>query len=543
MAKTDEPRERDYQIAKVLRTLDKGSLSRPAAEAAAKLLGVHWTSIYRLRRRFLEDPVAAAVQPRPPGPTTGFRHVSPSTDRVIHTVLSQWLPRQRRLAHPMRDVTMEVRRSCKRAGIEPVSRATVARRWEALRAQQALALANEPGAAIPPGHLIATRPLELVQIDHTQADVFVVDEATRRAVGRPWVSVAIDVASRAVVGIYMAMERPNAAAVALLLTRVALPKAPWLASLDLPDVDWPMRGLPRTLHLDNAAEFKSRALRSGCREYGIELTYRPVGRPQFGGHVERMNRTLMDRLRGLPGATVSIEARRNKRVRPPEQTAQLTLREFEQWLVLEIAHRYHHGEHRGLMGATPASAWQALVAAHPVQTLPQDPSKQLRFLIQFLPMATRTIQNDGLTIFYLRYWHPIFTAWREMRRRVIVRYHPEDLSRVFVSADGKTYVEARLADLRRPKISLWEQRLARKALRASGNPDVSEALIFKTIERQRQIVSGAASQTRQVKSAALAPRRWQLKDTPWPAPARSRVDAKVEVDYSKEPEESDVEIW
>ena len=83
------------------------------------------------------------------------------------------------------------------------------------------------------------------------------------------------------------MERPNAAAVALLLTRVALPKAPWLASLVLPDVDWPMSGLQRTLRLDNAAEFKSRALRSGCREYGIELTYRPVGRPQFGGHVER----------------------------------------------------------------------------------------------------------------------------------------------------------------------------------------------------------------------------------------------------------------
>ena len=256
-----------------------------------------------------------------------------------------------------------------------------------------------------------------------------------------------------------------------------------------------------------------------------------------------MNRTLMDRLRGLPGATVSIETRRNKKVRPPEQTAQLTLREFEQWLVLEIAHRYHHGEHRGLMGATPASAWQALVAAHPVQTLPQDPSKQLRFLIQFLPMATRTIQNDGLTIFYLRYWHPIFAAWREMRRKVTVRYHPEDLSRVFVSTDGKTYVEATFADLRRPKISLWEQRLARKALRASGNPDVSEALIFKTIERQRQIVSGAASQTRQVKNAALAPRRSQLKDTPWPAPARKGLDAKAEVDYSKEPEESDGEIW
>ena len=138
--------------------------------------------------------------------------------------------------------------------------------------------------------------MELVQVEHTQADFFVVDEASRKAIGRPWISVAIDVASRAVVGLYVAMERPNAAAVALLLTRVAMPKTAWLASLGLAEVDWPMSGLPATLHLDNAAEFKSRALRVGCREYGIELTYRPVGRPQFGGHVERMNRTLMDRL-------------------------------------------------------------------------------------------------------------------------------------------------------------------------------------------------------------------------------------------------------
>jgi transposase InsO family protein len=182
-------------------------------------------------------PAALAGRRREFAKCPGARTLALRAERIIDAVLTQWLPRQRQLAHPMRDVTMEVRRNCKRAGIKPVSRATVARRWEALRAQQAFALADEPGAAIPPGHLIATKPLELVQIDHTQADVFVVDEAMRRAIGRPWLSVAIDVASRAVVGIYLAMERPNAATVALLLTRVALPKAGWLASLGLDDVD------------------------------------------------------------------------------------------------------------------------------------------------------------------------------------------------------------------------------------------------------------------------------------------------------------------
>ena len=301
MAQRRDSDERTARIANVLRTLGDRGTTLQQAKTAAALLGVSWSTLYRLRRRFQRDPVTSSLNPNLPGPSVGARTLAADAERVIDHVLTQWLPRQRRLAHPVRDVTMEVRRSCKLAGIEPVSRATVTRRWKALREQQALALANEPGAALPPGHLVATRPLELVQVDHTQADVFVVDEATRRPLGRPWLSVAIDVATRCVMAVDLQMERPNAASVALLLTRVALPKTPWLASLGLAEVDWPMAGIPATLHLDNAAEFKSKALRSGCREYGIELTYRPPHRPQFGGHVERMNRTLMERLRGLRG--------------------------------------------------------------------------------------------------------------------------------------------------------------------------------------------------------------------------------------------------
>ncbi|MDB5787329.1 MAG: transposase [Caballeronia mineralivorans] len=43
--------------------------------------------------------------------------------------------------------------------------------------------------------------------------------------------------------------------------------------------------------------------------------YRPVGRPHFGGHIERLNRTLMERIRGLPGATESSPKGRKARGR------------------------------------------------------------------------------------------------------------------------------------------------------------------------------------------------------------------------------------
>ncbi|WP_244884734.1 Mu transposase C-terminal domain-containing protein, partial [Paraburkholderia mimosarum] len=278
--------------------------------------------------------------------------------------------------------------------------------------------------------------MDIVQIDHTQADILLVSELDGRVIGRPWLSVALDVATRCVLGFYVGMERPGAATVGLLLTRVVLSKAPWLAKVGA-DAEWPMRGIPRVLHLDNAAEFKSRALRSGCREYGIDLMYRPVGRPHFGGHIERFNRTMMERVRGLPGAKGS--STKGRKARQAEKSAALTLKDFERWLAIEIGRRYHQNPHRGLLCATPADTWRRLSYSTAARQLPAAVDAELRFLIWFLPVASRTIQADGLTIFRIRYWHPLFAAWRETRRSVTVRYHPEDLSRVFVSAapDGQ----------------------------------------------------------------------------------------------------------
>ncbi|WP_281241897.1 hypothetical protein [Celeribacter baekdonensis] len=39
------------------------------------------------------------------------------------------------------------------------------------------------------------RPLEVVQIDHTLADIILVDQVERKPLARPWVTLAIDVAN------------------------------------------------------------------------------------------------------------------------------------------------------------------------------------------------------------------------------------------------------------------------------------------------------------------------------------------------------------
>jgi hypothetical protein len=72
--------------------------------------------------------------------------------------------------------------------------------------------------------------------------------------------------------------------------------------------------------------------------YGICLEYRPPGRPQFGGHIERYLATLMRRIHGLPGTTYSNPGERGKY--RSETHATMTMAELERWIALETAGRY-----------------------------------------------------------------------------------------------------------------------------------------------------------------------------------------------------------
>jgi hypothetical protein len=137
-----KPSEREFEIAKILRPLGSEPLSRAQADVAGKLLGVHWTTVYRMRKRFLADPVASSVAPKECGPRRGNRLISPTCEQIVEDVLGVWLSKKRALAHPLRDVTTEIRSRCRRAGVEPASRSTVAAFVRLLPLKRPSALAN-----------------------------------------------------------------------------------------------------------------------------------------------------------------------------------------------------------------------------------------------------------------------------------------------------------------------------------------------------------------------------------------------------------------
>ncbi|MGW3782636.1 integrase catalytic domain-containing protein [Streptomyces sp. NPDC005091] len=200
--------------------------------------------------------------------------------------------------------------------------------------------------------------MEQVQIDHTPVDVILVDEQHRLPIGRQHVTAAIDVASRCVVGLVVTLEAPSATSVGLCLAHMVTDKRAWLERLDAGAM-WPMSGKPRELYLDNAAEFKSEALRRGCDQHGIKLRYRPPGRPHFGGIVEQLIGTMMRMVHELPGTTFSSTAERG--TYDSDGKAVLTVREVQCWLALAVA--CYHGQVHETLGRTPAGTWADLAAA------------------------------------------------------------------------------------------------------------------------------------------------------------------------------------
>jgi putative transposase len=110
-----------------------------------------------------------------------------------------------------------------------------------------------------PGQYTALRPLEVVQIDHTEVDVFLVDDETRKSMdARPWLTLAIDVFTRMVVGFHLSMDKPSRVSLGLCMLNAVYDKTTWLKEHGI-DAIWPVAGLPEAVHSDNGADFRSRA--------------------------------------------------------------------------------------------------------------------------------------------------------------------------------------------------------------------------------------------------------------------------------------------
>ncbi|WP_454740689.1 transposase [Citrobacter freundii] len=483
-----------------------------AADAAAHALGLSRRQVYVLIRRARQGAglVTDLARSRSGG-GKGKGRLPESVERIIRELLQKrFLTKQKR---SLAAFHREVAQACKAQKLRAPARNTVALRIAGLdplkatrrREGQDESRSLQGVGGEPPA---VTAPLEQVQIDHTVIDLIVVDERDRQPIGRPYLTIAIDVFTRCVLGMVVTLEAPSSVSVGLCLVHVACDKRPWLEGLNI-EMEWPMSGKPRLLYLDNAAEFKSEALRRGCEQHGIRLDYRPLGQPHYGGIVERIIGTAMQMIHDeLPGTTFSNPDQRGDY--DSENKAALTLRELERWLTLAVG-TYHGSVHNGLL-QPPAARWAEAIARTGVPTVI---TRTTAFLVDFLPIIRRTLTRTGFVIDHIHYYADALKPWIARRDRLpafLIRRDPRDISRIWVlEPEGQHYLEIPYRTLSHPAVTLWEQRQALAKLRQQGREQVDESALFRMIGQMREIVSTAQKATR--KARRDADRRQHLKAT------------------------------
>lgn len=282
------------------------------------------------------------------------------------------------------------------------------------------------------GYKVTTRPLEWVQFDHTVVDLLVVDENDRSVIiGRPWISLAVDLHTRVILGFYLSFLPPSAVSVAMLMESCVLPKDQFLAKLGLPGHLLPMYGLPEVIHTDNAKEFISDVFVLNAKEFEIDVQHRDIPQKHQGGHIESLiGKLMLNTIHGLPGSTGSNTVQR-KHLNSAKR-AGITLTGLREILSYEF-HAYHHTKHSAL-GKTPDEAFTGYFAKHAGPRL-LDVAQHEEFKYRFYPeIHDKQIGPEGIELFRRFYFS---SAIKErVREKVQVKYDPYDISFIYVKLDG-----------------------------------------------------------------------------------------------------------
>jgi putative transposase len=255
------------------------------------------------------------------------------------------------------------------------------------------------------GGVKTTKVLERVEIDHTPTNLLVIDRQTHLVLGRPWLTLAIDRHSRAIMGFYLSFHGPSAYSVLYCLRQAILPKEEILRRF--PDIRnmWLCFGIPDLVATDNGMDLHADAVESLCADLGVEILYCPSGEPQLKAAIERLMRTIAEDLfHKLPGTTFASPKERGDY--DSEKNAAIDLEDLTHIITKWIVDVYNHTQHRGLGGLTPAQAWADGSKSRHIE-LPAYPA-QLDVIIG--NQASRKVFHYGIEIDNLRYNSPLLQA-------------------------------------------------------------------------------------------------------------------------------------
>lgn len=516
----------------------------------AKENKIGYTTIYRWLTDYNSTGMVSSLAPLEKSGGRGQSRLDKTIDLIINDAIREIYATSQ--VKSQQKVVEEVLLRCRNAGIDAPHENTVRNRVarynqkEKLEKRAGKVLTDRKIGPAPGNFPLAKHPLDVVQIDHTLLDIIVVSDQDREPIGRPWITVGIDVFSRMITGLYISMDPPGYLGTGICLSNSILPKDQLLAKYNLKG-DWPVYGVMGSIHMDNAKEFRGNMIQRSCKEYNISINWRPVTKPHWGAYIERLLGTFAKEIHALPGTTFSNSKYRQNY--DSEAKAIMTLTELEEWLYVYIVDKYHQKLHSGI-GTAPILRYSEGIFGSTqfegigLQTLSLDEEK---VKLDFLPSFERTIRRTGVTIDHITYYHDVFKRYlydsvsfrgdgfvkTKTPRKFTFKRDPRDISKIyFFDPTEKKYVSAFLEDRNRPGISIWEHREALRHIRKT-NPkaEINQDMIFDAIDRMNEIENQAQKNKRESKRANRA--RKVEEFTPKASSAQTQTHSfRPEIDLS-----------
>ncbi len=269
-------------------------------------------------------------------------------------------------------------------------------------------------------------PLDVVEIDHTVADIFVVDDINHLPIGRPTIAFGIDRCTRMPWGVYIGFEPPSVLTVMQVMkngihSKRYVDQMVREGGWDVEN-DWPVSGIPHGLLLDRAMENLGDDIAAFCADLPIKrITFAPRKRPQFKGAIERylgtVNRTLLQK---QAGGALPIQDREDY---DPRKNAIVTLDELQRMIHKWIIDVYSRSIHKGIRHI-PVELWKEAAQKYPPDQLTDHRDVDALFGRTVLRMPRRI----GIQFENIEYWSEEFDA---------IRLDPEWLKRLPLNKKGK----------------------------------------------------------------------------------------------------------
>jgi putative transposase len=359
---------------------------------AAETLGLSIPRAYELLRAYRKSGDTSALLPQHPGTKSGTTRLDPECEAIISRCIHESILTRTKVS--LRRLLLDIEAACSAANVPRPSLGAVRARVKKLDrkvvtvAQHGQKAADDQFRPVR-GQFDAEQALEKTQIDHTPVDMIIVDDVMRLPLGRPWISLSIDIASRDIPSFYVSLAHPSRTSVAMTMALMATDIGQIFA---LPEhmLASSCQGIPDLVHFDNAKEFHANSMQYGCAKHGIEMQYRRIATPHYGGHIERLIGTQMGEVHFLPGTTFSNVQERGDY--DSEKHSAMTMTEFTQWFALQVI-KYRNMIHSSL-DRPPAAVWEELVRTRP--TLIRQATDPYRYMIDFLPYKLRSIRRDGI---------------------------------------------------------------------------------------------------------------------------------------------------